>query len=75
MKINWIFILVILLILLFFFIIDIVKAISNFMQITNNSNQYRLIIVSNKNYFLLHFKNFINDSNQIYKIYKNKFLF
>jgi hypothetical protein len=75
MKINWNFILIILLIFLFFFISDFVNIINGFTQLVNNSNQYRLIIVSNKNYFLLHFKNIINGSNQIYKIYKNKFLF
>ena len=39
-----------------------------------NSNQYRLIIVQNKNYILLHFKNILNNQNKIYKIYKNKFI-
>jgi hypothetical protein len=75
MKINWIFIFIIMLILLFFFINGFVNTINNFTKLDNKSNKYRLIIISNKNYFLLHFKNIINGSNQIYKIYKNKFLF
>ena len=71
MEINWIFILVILLILLFFFIYDSFYIINNFTQTINNSTEYRLIIVNNKNYILLHFKNILNNQNKIYKIYKN----
>ena len=69
MKINWIFILIILLILLFFLIYDFFYKIENF-----TLREYRLIIVKNKNYLLLHFKNIINGENKIYKIYKNKFI-
>lgn len=69
MEINWIFILIILLILLFFFICDFSNNIENF-----TLSKYRLIIVKNKNYVLLHFKNIINGENKIYKIYKNKFI-
>ena len=71
MEINWIFILVILLMLLFFFIYDSFYIINNFTQTINNSTEYRLIIVKNKNYILLHFKNILNNQNKIYKIYKN----
>ncbi len=70
MGINWIFILIILLILLFFFISDFFYKIENF-----TLSKYRLIIVKNKDYILLHFKNIINGENKIYKIYKNKFYF
>jgi hypothetical protein len=76
MKINWTFILIILLILLFFFIGDFFYIVNNFASLYKNYlNQYKLIIVSNKNYILLHFKNIFNGSNQIFKIYKNKFYF
>ncbi len=70
MEINCIFILIILLILLFFFICDFFYKIENFAL-----SKYRLIIVKNKDYVLLHFKNIINEQNKIYKIYKNKFYF
>jgi hypothetical protein len=69
MIINWIFILIILLILLFFFLYDLFYKFENFIL-----REYRLIIVKNKNYILLHFKNIINGENIIYKIYKNKFI-
>lgn len=69
MEINWIFIFIILVILLFFFVYDIFDKIENF-----TFSKYRLIIVKNKDYVLLHFKNIINGENKIYKIYKNKFI-
>lgn len=74
MKINWIFILIILLMLLSFFLYDFFHVLEKFISNSNYSNKYRLIIVYNKNYVLLHFKNIIDHSNKIYKIYKNKFI-
>ena len=55
MKSNLIFIFIIILILIFIYIYNLVFKIENF-----DSNKYRLIIVKNKNYILLHYKDNIN---------------
>lgn len=84
-KINIIFIFIILLILVFLFLCNFFYITDNFFYITdsfinngidinNNLSKYRLIVVKNKNYILLHFKNIVNNENKIYKIYKNKFI-
>lgn len=74
MVIKMIFI--ILLVLIFFFISNFFYITDSFLNESYNNylSKYRLIIVKNKNYVLLHFKNILNNENKIYKIYKNKFI-
>ncbi len=69
MKNNLIFILSILIIFIFIYILQFTNNIDNF-----TICKYRLIIVKNKNYILLHLKDVINNENKIYKIYKDKFI-
>jgi len=57
--------------LLLFFIIIICFINTTF---ENNELKYKLIIVKNKNYILIHYFDIINKKNFIYKIYKNKFI-
>jgi hypothetical protein len=69
MKNNWTFIFIILLLLIFIFLIEFINKIDHF-----TLSKYRLIIVKNNNYILLHLKNINNNENKIYKIYKDKFI-
>lgn len=68
MNINPIFIILLITILCYYYL----STIINYTQIKKKI--YKVILVKNKNYILLHFKNMENNENKIYKIYKNKFI-
>lgn len=74
MRIS-IFLIILLILLISILIFNFIYSLDNFISKYNiDLNISKIIIVNNKNYILLHFKNNNKFSNKIFKIYKYKFI-
>lgn len=62
-------------ILMFVFILVLIFIFNNNSFYRNIDFNYKIIIVNNNNYTLIHINDKQNNIKQIYKIYKNKFVF
>lgn len=74
MRIS-IFLIILLILLITILIFNFIYSLDRFVSKYNiNLNICKIIIVNNKNYIFIHFKNTNGFSNKILKIYKYKFI-